>query len=179
MNEKNITLYISLLPLIIIVGLVLGAGYLLLGEDVDLPRIFSANPRIKRLEGFPTTLNVTEDRDKIRLVITNEEELNKFLNSVDNSGLLTLKEKVNFARKVLIGVATKTLEEEDHRFKVRKVYKDKENETLLVSLLQENPGETCNPELDKNIWIDLVEIDKTEWKIDFELVRKTIECETE
>lgn len=179
MRKNPITLYSSLLPLVVIVGLILGTGYLLIGDELKLPKIFSGEPKIHRLEGFPTNLSVEDNRDKIRTIITNEEELNEFLNTVDESGLLTLKEKVNFSRKYLVGVATKTLEEDDHDFKVRKAYKNKEQNKILISLVREDPGETCEVEQNKNIWIDLVEIDKTDWEIDFELIKKIIECEIE
>ncbi len=175
-NKNHIRLYVSLLPLVIIVILILGAGYMLLEEDLKLPDFLNGEPKIKRLEGFPTSLVVTEDREKIRKIITNDQELNEFLNDVDPSGLLKVNEKINFDRKLLIGVATKTLDEVDHKFKIKKVYKDKEKKEFLISALEEVPGETCDPDKDKNIWIDLVEIDKTDWKIDFELVKKVVEC---
>lgn len=169
-------MYISIIPLIVIIGLILGAGYLLLGEDIKLPKL-NGEPKITRLEGFPTNLGVQKDMDKKRITIHNEEELNQFLNEVDSAGLLTTKDNINFDKQILVGASTKTLDEEGHTFKIRKVYKDEESRKLLVSLVRTDPDETCETTKDKNIWIDLVAIDKTDWDIDFELVKKIEDCD--
>ena len=165
-------LYISALPLLIIVVLILGAGYLLVVEDLKLPNFFDNKVEVRRLEGFPTSLDVTEDLDKRREIIRTEEELNEFLNAVDPAGLLIVKDNINFDKEILVGVVTKTLDEDGHEFKVRKVYKNDGEGELLVSLTRIDPAEDCNMEPVKNIWIDLVSVSNTDLDFDFELVKK-------
>lgn len=167
----------SLIPLVIIIALIVGAGYFLMEGEIKLPN-FNRGPQVRRLEGFPTVVYTEEQLEKQRRVITNEQELGEFLNSVDKSGLLTVKEKIDFSKEYLLAVASKTYDETDHRIKIRKVYEDKDNKTLLVSVLEVDPGETCadKVELDKNVALEIAAISKTDWKIEFERMKQVEEC---
>jgi predicted Ser/Thr protein kinase len=176
MTDKR-KIYISLLPLIVIIILILGAGYFLLADEIKLPK-FNKGPQIRRIEGFPTTVFVEETAvaDKQRRVIKSEQELNEYLNSVDKTGMLTMRDKINFDKEYVIAVSTEVVKEDEHKVKVRKVYEDKDSKTLLVSIVETFPGDTCNIELNPHIGIDLVAINKTDWTIDFERVKDVEEC---
>lgn len=178
-NQKKFV-YVSLLPLIVIVGLILGAGYFLLADEIKLPS-FNKGPTIRRLEGFPTIVYTEENQDseKKRLVLKSQQELDDFLNTIDKTGLLTMKDKINFEKEYLIAVATDVEAPEDHKVKIRKVYEDKKTKTLLVSITETFPNDDCAPELAPHIGVDIVAINKTDWKIDFEKVKDVLECKAE
>jgi hypothetical protein len=175
---KSIKLYLNIIPLLIILFLIGSAGYFLFGEDLEIP-FEDRQTRITRIEGFPQMLYVDEKRDKVREVITSEEELNEFLNKVDKEGRLNFNKNINFKRKYLIGTATKSLEGENHEFKIKKIYKDTEDKTLTIMQERIEPEDACKIGERENIWIDLIEIRKTDWKIEFELVQKTLPCDKE
>lgn len=174
---KSIKLYVNILPLLIILALIGGTGYLLFGEDLELPKIEDRRTQITRIEGFPRMIYVDEEREKIRTVLKSEEELNEFLNQIDAEGNLTVPENINFNRYYVLGTATKTLEGENHEFKIRKIYKDTDDKTLTVSQELTEPAEGCKLEGGNNIWVDMVKINKTDWKIEFERIKKTLPCE--
>ena len=173
---KSIKLYVNIIPLLIILFLIGGTGYLLFGQDIKLP-IEDRKTKITRLEGFPQMIYVDEERDKIRTIIKSEEELNDFLNQVDKEGRLTLNKKINFDRYYLLGTATETLEGENHTFKIRKIFKDTDAKKLLISQERIDPEKECELEGGNNIWVDLVQINKTDWEIDFELIKKKLPCD--
>lgn len=174
---ENKKIYISLLPLVVIILLILGAGYFLLADEIKLPK-FNNGPQIRRLEGFPTNVFVQESSSsqKQRKVIKSEQELNEFLNSIDKSGMLTLREKIDFNKEYIIAVATEVEKLDGHKVKIRKVYEDKSAKSLLVSVVESFPGEYCNAEINPHIGVDLVAVNKTDWKIDFERVKDVMEC---
>jgi hypothetical protein len=176
MTEKK-KIYISLLPLFVIIVLILGAGYFLLADEIKLPK-FNKGPQIRRIEGFPTTVFVSEGTiaDKQRKVLKSEQELNEFLNSVDKTGMLTMRDKINFDKEYVIAVSTEVVKEDNHKVKVRKVYEDKTAKTLLVSIVETFPGDTCTIEVNNHIGVDLVAINKTDWTIDFERIKDVDEC---
>ncbi|MBD3365806.1 hypothetical protein GF360_00480 [candidate division WWE3 bacterium] len=175
---KSIKLHINLIPLLIILFLIGGAGYFLFGQDLEIP-IEDRKTKITRIEGFPRMMYVDEEREKIHRVLKSEEELNEFLNEVDPEGRLEFNEDVNFDRNYLIGTTTDTLEGENHEYKIRKIYKDTDDQTLTISRERVDPDEDCELDGGKNIWIDIVKINKTDWKIDFELVKKILPCDEE
>jgi len=78
---KSVKLYANVIPIIIILLLIGGAGYFLFGQDLEIP-IEDRKTQITRVEGFPRMIYVSEDREKVREVITSEEELNEFLSEV-------------------------------------------------------------------------------------------------
>jgi len=173
---KSVKLYVNVIPIIIILLLIGGAGYFLFGQDLEIP-IEDRKTQITRVEGFPKMIYVNEDREKIRKVITSEEELNEFLNEVDKNRELALNTNINFNRHYLMCTATKTLEGENHTFKIKKIYKDTDDKTLTVVQERTDPDEGCKLEGGRNIWVDIVQINKTDWNIDFELVKKILPCE--
>jgi len=174
-NKEQATLRISLIPLVILIGIILFAGYFLMEGEIKLPK-FRKGPQIKRLEGFPTIIYTDKDLEKQRRIIKSEEELSEFLNYIDDSHLLTVKENINFEKEYLIAVSTETEDETDHEIKVRKVYADKNDETLLISVRERIPGKDCETEKDRNVPVDIVSISKTNWKIEFEKVKEVREC---
>jgi len=175
-NKKSTTLNISLIPLFILIALIIGAGFLLLQGEVELPK-FNRGPKVRRLEGFPTVIYTEKQIEKQRKVITNEEELNEFLNYIDETGLLTLRESVNFEKESLLAAATDTNQETGVRLKIEKIYEDKDDQTLLVTLEERVRGEYCEVENDPNTAVDIAAISKTDWEIKFDRIKKTVPCE--
>jgi len=173
---KSVKLYANVIPIIIILLLIGGAGYFLFGQDLEIP-IEDRKTQITRVEGFPRMIYVSEDREKVRKVITSEEELNEFLSEVDKNDELTLNTNINFNKHYLVGAATKTLEGENHEFKIKKIYKDTDDKTLTIVQERVDPDDECRLEDGKNIWVDIAQINKTDWNIDFELVKKILPCE--
>lgn len=176
MTKKLFLFNMSLLPVVLIVLLIIGAGYLLMKGDIKLPK-FGNEPSVRRLEGFPTVVDVGVTLEKQRVVITSQEELTKFLSSIDKAGYLKLKETINFNKEYLIGVSTKTNMEAGTTMRVKKLYQDKDNKRFIISVEQHDPGDLCQEDKNKNVALDLVAISKTDWKIDFEAVKKIDECE--
>lgn len=174
-RQENI-LNMSIIPLGLIVVLILGAGFLLLQDEIQLPK-FNQGPQIVRLENYPTLVYSDQEVEKKRLVIKNQEELYNFLNEVDPAGLLEVKENINFNKQYLLAVASDSNPTTGYKIKVKKVYEDKEDNSLLVMLEEIEPGDTCEVTPDKNITVDIVAISKTDKKIEFDREKKTVECE--
>ena len=174
-DKQRASLKISLLPIIILIGLILGIGYFLLQGEVTLPK-FNKGPTIQRVAGFPTVIYTDKVIEKQRKVITNEEDLNLFLNLVDETGLLTVKETINFEKSIVLAVATETNEEIGHKIKIKSVYEDKEENEILVEFEETDPDNDCKYELDNNIAVDMVILSKTDKEIHFEKITKVIQC---
>lgn len=163
------------MPLAIIILLVLGVGTFLLKDEIKLPN-FNKEPTITRLAGFPTTLVTTKQLDKQREVITSNDQLNQFLNSIDESGLLKVQETINFDKDIVIAAVSGTNDVKGITEKIRKVYEDKAKRKLLVSVEESVPGDTCTPQPGMNIAVDIITLSKTDWNISFEKIKKTVEC---
>lgn len=174
-EKQKATLRVSLIPLAIIILLILGVGSFLLKDEIKLPN-FNKEPTITRLADFPTTVATTKQLEKRREVITTNEKLNEFLNSIDESGLLKVKENINFDKDMVIAATSGTNEIKNIRVKIRKVYEDAAKKRLLVSIEETVPGDTCTPELGKNVAVDIITLSKTDWEIRFDKVTKTLEC---
>lgn len=174
-NNQKANLRISLIPLVVIIGLILGAGYLLLAGDIKLPK-FNNGPQFRRVDGFPTVIYTDKIIEKQRLVIKSEEELTNFLNAIDPTGLLEVRETINFNKEYLVAATTETEQETNHMVRIKKIYEDKEKGTILVSLRETEAGDTCEVEMDPNVAVDIVAISKTETPIDFERVKQVEEC---
>jgi len=175
-KENNEILKLSLMPLIVLIILILGAGYFLLQGEIDLPK-FNKGPTIRRLEGFPTLVYTQEEIEKKRLVITNETELNTFLNDVDKTGLLEFRDSINFDKEVLLAVSSETNSQTEHKIKIKKVYENEEENKLIVIIEEIEPGETCATEPDSNVTVDVVALTKTDMEIAFDRVKKVEECD--
>jgi hypothetical protein len=177
MNKNPLILYISLLPVVVLVVLILGAGYLLLKDDLNF---FGSNnePQVRRLEGFPVTIPIGTEIEKQRTVIRSQEELEDFLSAVDPEGTLEFNENVNFDREFLVGASTSTEKESNKILRVRRLYENTKDNSLKVSLRQIDRKGEC-PQIDYSyVSIDLVAISKTDHSIDFELVREeTDKCD--
>lgn len=171
MNKKIYKLNISLVPLLVVIALGVGAYYIIRNSGS-----FS-EPKVKRLNGFPNTAVTNETLEKQRRVIKSEDELADFLNYIDKSGYLTVREDINFKTDWVLGISTETFNETGHSIKVRKLYEDKEDGSVLVSLREMVPGANCKVELHKNVAMDLVVISKTKLAIEFERVKQVQECE--
>ncbi len=173
MTKRITKLNLSLLPLLIFAAIVAGV-YFFFKDDIKL---FNNEPEVRRLNGFPTVLITEKELDKQRSIITNEEELSKFFNYVDDTGFLILREQINFDKEILLGTSSSTFNESMHEIKVKKVYIDKEQNKLRVEVRETDPGDTCVTEVQKNIAVDLVAISKTDMEIEFDRVKNTVECE--
>ena len=170
MTKKTYKLNMSLIPLLLIVALGIGAYYFLGGE-------FNRS-KIRRISGFPTVTYTERNVEKRRDVIKSEEELAEFLNYVDDSDFLTVREKINFDKEWLLGVSTSTNSETGHDIRVRKVYEDKANSKLLISIREQLAGTTClDVEVKPNVAVDLVAINHTDMSIEFERIKEIKECE--
>ncbi|MFZ2664381.1 MAG: hypothetical protein WAX66_03395 [Patescibacteria group bacterium] len=174
-DKQKAELRVSLIPLVILVGLILGAGYFLLQGEITLPK-FSKGPTIRRLGGFPAVVDTEKVLEKQRWVIKSEEELSQFLNLVDSTGLLELKDKVNFEKEFILAVSSGTNEETGHKIKIRKVYGDSKSKKIIVQVEETEQGDSCSKELSKNIAVDMVSLSKTDWQIKFDKVIKNEEC---
>jgi hypothetical protein len=177
-KKQQTTLNMSMIPLAIILVLIIGAGYLLLKGELNLGK-WNKGSQLRRLENFPQIIYTDKVIDKQRLVIKSQDELNKFLNSVDSTGLTNLKENINFDKEYLIAVASKTFEEDGHKLKIKKIMEDKNDKKLTVQVEESEKGENCVVENQKNIVIDIIAVSKTESEVDFERIRKTEECKLE
>ncbi len=174
-SKQHITLNMSLLPLAIILILILGVGYLLLKGEIKLPK-FNQGPQIRRLTGFPMVVNTDKDLEKQRLVLKSEQELDQFLNFIDSSGNLVLKDKIDFSKEFVLAVTTPTNLESGRSIKIKKVYEDKKNNRLTVSIEDKVLGQNCEVNNQKNVAVDLAVISKTDAHISFERIRKVQEC---
>jgi len=175
-TKQNTTLNMSLLPLAIIIILILGVGYFLLQGEIQLPK-FNKGPQIGRLENFPTVVDTTKVVEKTRKVIRSEEELTEFLNSVDSNNQLTVKEKINWNKQVVIAITSATNDESGHKIKVGKVYENKAEKKLLIKVIETEMGDGCDVEKNQNISVDLVTLTKTDYEIDFERELRVEPCE--
>jgi hypothetical protein len=168
------------LPLIIILGLIAGAGYFLLQGDLSLSFLKPKNNvEVRRLDDYPITVDTEQDIRKIQMGIKSEEELIDFLASIDKSNALTVNEKIDFDKEYLIGVTSKTLKKDTYEFKIKKVYIDKEKGELLVSARLKKPGDDCVTTEGMNMIVDIVAISKTDKEVQFETLIETFTCSNE
>lgn len=161
----------SLLPVVLLLALIVGTGYFLLKDDIKLPKFFSNEPQLRRLQDFPTVVSTTQTVEKQRTVIKSQEELIAFLKTVDPSGNLALGEKINFDQEYLVGVSAKTSTEGEVKLKIRKLYENKTAKELLVSIKETDPQGACVTTGESSIPVDLVAISKTDYTIDFEVIK--------
>ena len=179
MIKKPTTLYLNFLPLVILVALILGAGYFLLAGDIKIPFLNTTNRlEVKRLANFPTTVETQNAVDKMRLVIKNQQQLDEFVNSIDKYGAFLAPKDIDFNNEYLIVVSSKTFSETGHALKVKRIYKESDNNTLLVSIEQIDPDESCIKDMTQpisNVIVDIVSVKKTDKIFDFELIKKNDE----
>lgn len=180
-KEEGKILYATILPILALVAVLLGAGYFLLSGEIKLPKFRKEATELTRLEGFPTIVSDVEVMEKQRVIITNETQLSEFLNKVDPAGKLTLKENINFDKESLIGVTTETNATYGYEIKIKKVTEDEETGNFKILVEETEPDDECMDEYDTvaNIAIDLAVISKTDKELDFERIKNNVECETE
>lgn len=166
----------SLIPLVILLGLILGAGYFLLQGEIKLPQ-FNRGPQLRRLEGFPTVIVTDQKLDKQRSVIKSQEELAEFLNYIDPTGLTEIRSPINFDKEFVLVASTDTQPESGHAIKIKKVYEDKAKKRLSIVVEETEQGANCEIEKESNIAADAVAISKTDWDIEFDKVKKIADCE--
>ena len=166
---------INLIPLFILVGLAIVIYFVFLSDNEAFK--FDRAPQVRRLNGFPAVAFTDRELEKQRLIITSEEELAEFLNYVDESGYLIVREDIDFDKELLLGVSTSTEDTTGHEVKIRKLYEDRDKNELLVSIREVEPGETCEVEFVKNVAVDLVAIDMTGMNIEFERIKQVQECD--
>jgi len=163
--------------------LIAGAGYLLFGQDIKLPKKEDKLTKIIRIQGFPARIPVDDNREKIRKVITSKEELTDFLSKVDLQGSLELTEEPDFSRYVVVASSTETLQGTLNSYRIKRIVKDIEDKELtveqeLILPMEECPNkETEEEKASKSIVVDLIMLNKTDWKIDFDLLKKELPCE--
>ena len=176
-NQKA-HLNVSLIPLAIIISLILGAGFFLLKDEINLPK-FNKGPTMRRIEGFSSLIYVDDDFEieRQKKVIKSREELNEFLNSIDKSGLLEVKESINFEKEFIIAVNSEVHEETGHRTKIGKIYEDVTENRLLVLVEEKEAGDSCKTDPDRNVTLDIIAVSKTDLRISFDRVKKVEECE--
>lgn len=164
--------------LILVFALIVGLGaiYFFFLKDSKFLKI-DKSPEVRRINGFPTTVYTQKDLEKIRTVIKTKEELTNFLNSVDESGYLIMREEIDFNKEMLLAATTSSAENEGQEIKIKKLYEDKDANKLLVSVRETEPGETCEKILNKNVSVDLVAISNTTREIEFERVKEIKECQ--
>lgn len=177
-NKSSKTLYISFLPILILVGVIVGAGYFLTEGELKLPGD-SDKLNVRRLENYPREVLTTKVLDKQRLVIDNQKDLDTFLASIDSSNKpLEIVEKINFDKELVLVSSTSTQETDGYKMKIDKIYIDEEANSLLASIELTEPGDSCIDELEQatNVWVDIVTIKKTDKEIEFERLKNVVEC---
>lgn len=164
--------------MLVILGLIIGAGYFMLKGEIKTP-FFKEDEtlELRRLSGFPTNVPHGKEIEKQRQIIKTQSELDQFLALVDDSGLTRLQEEINFDKEMLIAATTDLQTIEGTHIKVKKVYSDKENDRLLVSVLETEPGPSCPQEKWNNIGVEIVAISKTAKEVEFERVKEIDTCE--
>lgn len=180
-KEEGKILYATILPILALVAVLVGAGYFLLRGEIKLPKFRKEATELTRLEGFPTIISDVGTLEKQRVIITNETQLSEFLNKVDPARKLTLKENINFEKEYLIGVSTETNTTYGYEIKIKKVTEDKESGNFKIMVEESEPDDECLDQYDMvpNIAVDLVAISKTDKVLDFERVKNNVDCETE
>jgi len=179
MNEnQNAQLNVSLIPLAIIISLILGAGFFLLKDEINLPK-FNRGPTMRRIEGLSSLVYVDDDFEieRQKKVIKSREELNEFLNTIDKSGLLEVKEDIDFDKEFVIAVNSGVHEETGHRTKIGRIYEDVTENRLLVLVEEKESGDSCDKDPDRNVTLDIVAVSNTDLRISFDRVKKVEECE--
>lgn len=168
------------LPVLIVLGLILGAGYFLLGGDFSFPfNEPDTTVEVRRLEEFPINVPLTNKIEKIQTVIKSEKELIAFMAAIDKSNTLSISEKINFDKEYLIGVSSKSFDTGGYEFKIRKIYIDQEKNILLVSSKTIKPGDACIVTQELNTIVDIVAISKTDKVFEFENLIETRTCSDE
>ncbi len=170
----------NILPLLVIFMLIGGAGYFLFGQDIKLPSKEDKLTKIVRIEGFPMRISVSGERRKQRRIIRSEAELNDFLAKVDPEGQIGLKENFDFRKNILIATSTETLEGVHNKYKIKRVTRDDNDRTLTIIQELTLPMEECEEDTEsaeKSIIVDLVQLRKTDWKIEFELEKRKLPCD--
>lgn len=175
-KTKHLTLYASFLPLIIVLAIIFGAGYFLMQGEFELPSFGTDITEVRRLGDFPTVVFTKAEIDKQRRVIKNQEDLEEFFNTVSPEGELILLEEIDWENEMLLGVSTESQDTTGYELKVRKVYADEDDQSLLISLRETRPGEACEVDVQNNVMVDLVAITKTDWDINFERIKEVDEC---
>lgn len=135
------------------------------------------SPEVRRLNGFPTVIYTSKDIEKKRVVIRNQEELATFLNEIDESGSLLVRENINFNKEIVVAVSTATNDEEGVELKIKKIYENKEKNKLLVSVRETKYEKDCEKVINKNVALDLVVIEDTKKNIEFERITNYTKCE--
>jgi hypothetical protein len=167
-------------PLIIILGLIIGAGYFLLQGDIKLTFLEDRkNVEVRRLNEYPVTVPLDSEIEKIHSIIKSEDELINFLASIDKTNALTVDEKIDFDKEYLIGVTSKALTKGGNEFRIKKVYIDKEKDELLVSSRLKKPSDNCVTTDELNIIVDIVAISKTDQEVKYETLIETFTCSDE
>ena len=175
--DEKAKLRISLLPLVVIIGLILGAGYLLLAGDINLPNFFKKS-QFRRIEGFPTIVYTSNVVAKQRTIIKSEEELTKFLNTIDSTGLLEIREPINFNKEYLVVAATETEARTGNTIRIKKISEDKTKNQLVVDIIETQKDNACEVDLSKNIALDIVAISKTTKEATFGREKQIESCAT-
>jgi len=171
----------NIVPVILISVLILSAGYLLLKDTLKLPWFRKSNTiEITRLEGFPRAWETQKAIEKTRRVIKNEAELRDFFAHADmndDASLTAVLNAVNFDNEFLLGVTSDTREETEEVIRIKRVERDDAKEKLLIKVYQYKPDTTCVPEIKKNVLIDLAKISRSEYKVDFEVIKESRSCD--
>jgi len=167
MIDQKAKLRISLLPIVVIILIILSAGYLLISNEINFSKMFEKNT-LRRIEGFPTIVYTSNVVEKQREVIKNTEELAELLNKLDSTGLLEVRERIDFDREYLVAVSTEAKNRTGIDIKIRKIELDNDSDTLKVFIRETIKGESCTDiEDDNNLALDIVAISKTDNNIEF------------
>ena len=171
----------NIVPVMLIFVLILGAGYLLLKDTLKLPWFRNDNTlEITRMEGFPRAWLTEKEVEKVRRIIENKAELQEFFDyadmSSDQTALESVLSQVDFEQEVLLGVTSDTQEETEGMIRVKRVEVDKAKKKLYVRIIQSKPDGTCVPEIKKNILVDIVKVDRSDNRIEFDVVKQERSC---
>jgi predicted RNA-binding protein with PUA-like domain len=178
-SKQQATIRMSMIPLVIIVALILGAGFLLLKGEINFKKIFNPSPQIRRIQGFPTIVYRDTAPAKVRAIIKSQDDLNAFLKQADTTGLLTFKDSVNFNREMLIGVTSDFYTTSDRSIRIKKVYENADKDALVVSIDEFVMDNDCETDKSNYISVDMIAITKTTKPIKFERVKHVTQCNSQ
>jgi hypothetical protein len=82
--------------------------------------------------------------------------------------------KVNWDKKMVLLVTSKTRNTGGYETRIRKVEMDKDD--LVVTIRDQEPGKTCITTQQTNVPMDIVVLDKTDLSIEWQVRQEVKEC---
>lgn len=169
LSSGNIVIYVVVGILVTFISL----KFVLPRFGIDLFKGRDNSIEYSHADGFPRTINVSEEFNKVRLIITDQQKLKEAIEAIDKNKEIKIPQ-INFERKVALFVTSKTRNGSGYETRIKKIMKD--NEDLSVEIRETEPGETCINTQQLNVPMDLIILDKVTASIDFDVVKYVKQC---